>query len=79
MVIMNEFKRLVLDVIYANRDKKSIKYVSANSTRVLFDITTEDLSAYLKQLDTEGWKFVHRETMDALYSVYYFHREINHP
>ena len=69
-----EYKHLILDVIFAD-DQKTIKNIFVDSKRVLSDVTEEDLSAYLKQLDDEGWEFIHLHTKDQLYRVYYFKRK----
>ena len=77
-MIMNLWQHLIVDVIYAVGDKKSIRYVAANGDRILHHIKEDELLAYLKQLSHEGWDFVHVHTMDELYSVYYFKRRDGH-
>ena len=69
-----KWKHLILDVIFAD-DEKTISAVYADSKRIFSNVTEADLSAYLKQLSTEGWEFVHLHTRDQLYRVYYFKRE----
>jgi hypothetical protein len=67
------WKHLIIDVIFAE-DEKTIKSVFADSELVSTNLTEEKLFAYLKELESQGWEFVHVHTRDQLYRVYYFKR-----